>query len=58
MSAYLCVGYVSEFKETPDLARAGWRHRLPLEELLFEDRWGQPAPSLRAELAAVDEDDP
>ena len=56
--AYLCVGYVSEFKETPDLARAGWRHRLPLEELVFEDRWGQWPSNLRAELATEGEDGP
>jgi 5,6-dimethylbenzimidazole synthase len=56
--AYLCVGYVTEFKQTPDLERAGWRHRLPLEELVFEGRWGQPSPSLRAELAAVGEAGP
>ena len=28
--AYLCLGYVSEFLEQPDLARSGWRQRLPL----------------------------
>lgn len=48
--AYLCLGYVSEFKETPDLARAGWRQRLPLGDLVFGERWGRSDPRLRAAL--------
>lgn len=50
--AYLCVGYVATFSETPDLERAGWRGRLPLAELVFEDRWGQPDASLQAAFAS------
>ncbi|MBP2291636.1 5,6-dimethylbenzimidazole synthase [Azospirillum rugosum] len=38
--AYLCLGYVSYFHETPELEQAGWRNRLPLEDLVFRDRWG------------------
>ena len=38
--AYLCLGYVSEFKGRPELESAGWRSRLPLEELIHFDRWG------------------
>ena len=37
--AYLCMGYVTEFPDAPDLQRAGWRHRLPLSELVHVDRW-------------------
>jgi len=51
--AYLCVGYVSDFRDTPDLERAGWRHRLSLAELVFEDRWGHPARRVRAALTAA-----
>lgn len=40
--AYLCLGYVSEFLEQPELQAKGWRSRLPLEELVHGDRWGQP----------------
>jgi len=54
--AYLCVGYVSDFADTPDLARAGWRERLPLDELVFEDTWGRPAPAVRAALVAIEEE--
>lgn len=51
--AYLCVGYVSDFSDTPDLERAGWRQRLALAELVFEDRWGRPETRMRAALAAT-----
>jgi cob(II)yrinic acid a,c-diamide reductase len=39
--AYLCLGYVTHFHESPELEKAGWRNRLPLEELVFQDRWGE-----------------
>jgi 5,6-dimethylbenzimidazole synthase len=39
--AYLCVGYVSEFAPRPDLETAGWRARVPLEELIFYEQWGK-----------------
>ncbi|MBI3604022.1 MAG: 5,6-dimethylbenzimidazole synthase [Nitrospirae bacterium] len=39
--AYLCLGYVSEFSPHPDLERAGWRARLPLEQLVYRERWGR-----------------
>lgn len=38
--AWLCVGYVDELYREPELALRGWRQRLPLEELVFEDCWG------------------
>jgi len=39
--AYLCVGYPVEFPEQPALQTAGWRDRVPLAELIFEDRFGR-----------------
>jgi 5,6-dimethylbenzimidazole synthase len=39
--AYLCVGYVSEFSDQPDLEKAGWSERLPLNDLVYYDQWGQ-----------------
>ncbi|UYF98939.1 5,6-dimethylbenzimidazole synthase [Halomonas sp. GD1P12] len=39
--AYLCLGYVSEFLETPELEAKGWRSRLPIESLVHADLWGQ-----------------
>ena len=38
--AYLCVGYPREFTPEPMLERVGWRKRLPLNELVFEERFG------------------
>jgi 5,6-dimethylbenzimidazole synthase len=43
--AWLCVGPVSHFEETPDLERHGWRHRRSLREALHQERWGVPAPA-------------
>ena len=37
--AYLCLGYVREFPDGPELQRAGWRQRVPLSELVHFDRW-------------------
>ena len=40
--AYLCLGYVSEFQEQPELQAKGWRSRLPLEDLVHGNGWSQP----------------
>jgi 5,6-dimethylbenzimidazole synthase len=41
--AYLCVGYVREFPEAPELQLAGWRQRIPLSELVHLNRWDNRA---------------
>jgi 5,6-dimethylbenzimidazole synthase len=38
--AYLCLGYVSEFAKRPDLEKAGWRSRIPVEQLIHSELWG------------------
>jgi 5,6-dimethylbenzimidazole synthase len=38
--AYLCLGQVSYFHEKPELEAAGWRPRLPLDELVYFEQWG------------------
>ena len=38
--AYLCLGHVKELYAGPELEARGWRNRLDLETLIFEDRWG------------------
>ncbi len=50
--AYLCLGYVSEFLDQPELQAKGWRSRLPIEELVHGNGWGQPPanPELKAAL--------
>ncbi|SPP66475.1 5,6-dimethylbenzimidazole synthase [Nitrospira lenta] len=41
--AYLCLGYVSDFATKPDLESAGWRARIPVEELIHYESWGNTA---------------
>ena len=56
--AYLCIGHVSHFNDRPDLEKAGWLPRLPVEELVFHERWGEAAPaddSLTRRLQAAQE---
>jgi 5,6-dimethylbenzimidazole synthase len=38
--AYLCVGYPVEFRARPMLEEVGWKERMPLEDLIYHDRWG------------------
>lgn len=40
--AYLCVGYVEEFAERPDLERAGWEERVSLTSVLRSEYFDQP----------------
>lgn len=41
--AYLCVGYVKAFGDQPDLEKAGWRRRVPLDQLVHYEAWGNLA---------------
>lgn len=38
--AWLCLGRVETLYREPELAVKGWRQRLPLEDLVFSERWG------------------
>jgi 5,6-dimethylbenzimidazole synthase len=38
--AWLCLGPVVELQATPDLERHGWRRRVPLAEVVHEERFG------------------
>ena len=38
--AYLTMGYVSHFEEKPDLERTGWLPRLPLNDVVYFEKWG------------------
>ena len=38
--AYLCIGYVSEFRPQPDLLEKGWETRSNLASVTHFDRWG------------------
>lgn len=39
--AYLCIGHVTELYQQPELQAKGWGSRLPLDDLIFCDSWGQ-----------------
>ncbi|QKW05548.1 nicotinate-nucleotide--dimethylbenzimidazole phosphoribosyltransferase [Streptomyces sp. NA04227] len=41
--AYLCVGYVDEFPEDPELMQAGWSKRRPLSWVVHEETYGRRA---------------
>ncbi|MFB7607238.1 nicotinate-nucleotide--dimethylbenzimidazole phosphoribosyltransferase [Streptomyces gardneri] len=41
--AYLCVGYVDEFPDEPELAQAGWSKRRPLAWVVHEETYGRRA---------------
>ena len=37
--AYLCLGYVDNFAEKPDLEISGWLPRLDLKDVVFFEKW-------------------
>jgi 5,6-dimethylbenzimidazole synthase len=41
--AWLCLGTVRTLQAIPDLERHGWRHRIPLAQVVHEERFGRPA---------------
>lgn len=38
--AYLCLGYVREFANKPDLEKAGWLSRVELSKVICYEKWG------------------
>ena len=41
--AYLCLGFVTEFPDEPDLQSLGWAERQDLKKFIFFNRWnGRP----------------
>ena len=38
--AYLCIGYVSEFRAQPDLEEKGWETRSDISSVTHFNRWG------------------
>lgn len=41
--AYLCLGFVTEFPDDPDLQTLGWAERQELKKFIFFNRWqGKP----------------
>ena len=50
--AYLCIGYVSEFPEKPELETAGWERREQLARLIHFERWDETDHQRGATLLA------
>jgi 5,6-dimethylbenzimidazole synthase len=48
--AYLCIGYVSEFFDKPELEAAGWRPRLKIDDVLHFDQWDNSGDKSSATL--------
>jgi 5,6-dimethylbenzimidazole synthase len=42
--AYLCLGYVNEFSDKPDLENAGWLPRLEIGKVICYDQWNNNVP--------------
>jgi nicotinate-nucleotide--dimethylbenzimidazole phosphoribosyltransferase len=63
--AYLCVGWPDERPSRPGLESAGWSRRMPLEDVVMEERWSgelepadpTPLPNRAAAIAARDRSD-
>jgi 5,6-dimethylbenzimidazole synthase len=51
--AYLCIGYVDELYDAPELEKRGWGKRLPLDDLIFEDGW-RGATNISSDLLRPD----
>ena len=39
--AYLCLGYVNEFANKPDLETSGWLPRLELKDVVYFEKWNK-----------------
>ena len=48
--AYLCMGSVARFPDAPTLETEGWESRLPLESVLYYDRWGRRPPEAAGDV--------
>jgi 5,6-dimethylbenzimidazole synthase len=42
--AVLCVGHVEEFYRAPMLELERWDQRMPVQQVLYQDSWGEAAP--------------
>ena len=40
--AYLCIGYVNYFHDKPELEKAGWLPRMPVDSLIHYEQWSEP----------------
>lgn len=55
--AYLCIGYVSHFKEKPELELAKWLPRTPLKNLIHYNTWESPQPEQDSLFTQIENDE-
>jgi 5,6-dimethylbenzimidazole synthase len=55
--AYLCLGFPREFRTHPMLEEVGWRARMSLPGLVYQDSWGEPCDWLSWEPVVPDGDE-
>jgi 5,6-dimethylbenzimidazole synthase len=49
--AYLCVGHTDAFYPKPMLESAGWAQRLPVEKLIYYNKWQGTATDFKVQLS-------
>jgi iron complex transport system substrate-binding protein len=52
--AILCLGPVQGNYDAPLLEQVGWASRLPLQDVVYEDRWGQPCTAIDTSMQPRD----
>ena len=52
--AYLCVGWPDERPKRPGLEATGWGARMPLDEVVMDERWRDEAGAARARVRGPD----
>ena len=52
--AYLCLGWPDERPDRPGLESAGWSARMPLDDVVMQERWSGPAAPAPALAAGPD----
>ena len=55
--AYLCVGHTEAFYPKPLLESAGWGQRLPVEKLIYYNKWNGPATDFKVRFADASKND-
>lgn len=55
--AYLCVGYVSQFKTQPELETAKWLPRTPLKDLIHYNTWESLQPENDSLVSQIEKDE-
>lgn len=55
--AYLCVGHTESFYSKPMLETAGWGQRLPVEKLVYYNKWQGTSADFKIEFSSPDKHD-